>query len=153
MSPSISVPRANYLQRRLALLKKLSYFSVAVTDLEESIKQYEDLLGLKQMTEIVDTRWGFRNAMLGNGEEAWIELISPSDENSALARHMRERSRPQNPDGEGIYLVGFDVDDIEEVVTNVKDKGGRIAQEDESPKSAWVHPLSMRYAFIELNER
>jgi len=139
--------------RRHLMIKKLRYFSVAVTDLVEAIKQFQDLLGLQQMTPIQDTRWGFRNAMMGDGDEAWIELISPFDEKSALARHMRERSRPQNPNGEGIYLVGFEVDNLKEMVQRIRDQGGRVTQEAESPNTAWIHPLSTRYAFIELSER
>ena len=131
--------------------KNIRYFSVAVTNLEEGIKLYEEMFGLKQMRPIQDTRWGFRNTMMGDGKTSFIEIIEPSNPDSALARFMKERSRPQNPHGEGVYILGVDVDDLEATVQNIRDKGGKVTQEPESPDVAWVHPLSTRFAFIELH--
>ncbi|MBI4641127.1 MAG: VOC family protein [Candidatus Tectomicrobia bacterium] len=132
------------------MIKKIQYFSVAVADLDAAIKEYEERLGLKQMTPIRDTHWGFRNTMMGNGTEAFIELIEPTDPNSALARLMRDRTTPMNPKGEGIYLVGVEVDNLEESIKQVREKGGRVTQEPESPNAAWVHPLSLHYTLLEL---
>ena len=131
--------------------KNIRYFSVAVTNLEEGIKLYEDMFGLKQMRPIRDTRWGFRNTMMGDGQTSFIEIIEPSNPDSPLARFMKERSRPQNPHGEGVYILGVDVDDLDATVQNIRDKGGKVTQEPESPDVAWVHPLTARYAFIELH--
>ncbi len=36
--------------------KNIRYFSVAVTNLDEGIKLYEDMFGLKQMTPIHETQ-------------------------------------------------------------------------------------------------
>lgn len=134
------------------MLKRLRYFSVAVADLEAAIKTYLDFFGLQQMTSIGETRWGFRATMLGDGQQAWIELVSPSPTNpdSALARFMRERSNPLNPHGEGLYLVGFEVDDLETTVEQIRAAGGRVTTEPQTPSAAWVHPLSANYVLIEL---
>jgi len=131
--------------------KNIKYFSVAVTNLEEGIKLYEDMFGLKQMRPIQEARWGFRNTMMGDGQTSFIEIIEPTDPNSALARFMKERSQAQNPNGEGVYILGVEVDDLEATVKNIRDKGGAVTQEPESPDVAWVHPLAMRYTFIELH--
>ncbi len=134
------------------MIKKIRYFSVAVTDLEAAIKEYEERLGLKQMTPIRDTRWGLRNAMMGDGTEAFIELIEPTSPNSALARFMRDRTTPTNPKGEGLYLVGVEVENLEESIKQIREKGGRVTQEPESPTTAWVHPLSLHYTLLELQQ-
>ena len=131
--------------------KNISYFSVAVTNLDEGIKLYEDMFGLKQMTSIRETRWGFRNAIMGDGEKRFIEIIEPTNPNSPIARFMKERSRPQNPHGEGVYIIGVEVDDLEATIKRIRDRGGKVTQEPESPDVAWVHPLTMRYTFIELH--
>ena len=131
--------------------KKIKYFSVAVTNLEEGIKLYEDMFGLKQMTPIQEARWGFRNAIMGDGQKSFVEIIEPTNPNSALARFMNERSRPQNPHGEGVYIIGVEVDDLEATIKHIRDRGGKVTQELESPDTAWVHPLTMRYTFIELH--
>jgi len=131
--------------------KNIRYFSVAVTNIDEGIKLYEDMFGLKQMTPIRETQWGFRSVMMGDGQKSFIEIIEPVNPNSPLARFMKERSRPQNPHGEGVYIIGVDVDDIEATIKNIRDRGGKVAVEPESPDIAWVHPLTTRYAFIELH--
>ena len=131
--------------------KNIRYFSVAVTSIDEGIKLYEDMFGLKQMTPIRETQWGFRGVMMGDGQKSFIEIIEPVNPNSALARFMKERSRPQNPHGEGVYIIGVDVDDFEATIKNIRDRGGKVTVEPESPDIAWVHPLTTRYAFIELH--
>ena len=90
--------------------------------------------------------------MMGNGTEALIEIIQPEDPNSALARFMRDRIGPGNPEGQGIYLVGIEVDNLKETVENVRAHGGRVAEEAESPNAAWVHPLTLRNVFFELQQ-
>ncbi len=130
----------------------IQYFSVAVNDLEAAIKRYEQAFGLKQRTEIVDTRWGFRNCMIGTDEENLIELISPSREDSALARFMKMRDSDAYPGGEGLYLVGLRVDDVEAAKEMATGAGIRITTEEESPRSAWVHPASNGNVMFEFNE-
>lgn len=131
--------------------KNIRYFSVAVTNIDDGIKLYQDMFGLKQMTPISDTRWGFRATMMGDGETSFVEIVQPINSNSALARFMKERSRPENPHGEGVYLIGIEVDDLEATIKRIRDQGGKVAQEPESPDLAWAHPLTMRYAFFELH--
>jgi len=131
--------------------KNIRYFSVAVTNLDEGIRLYQDMFGLKQMTPIAETRWGFRRAMMGDGQKSFLEIIEPTGPNSALARFMKERSRPENPHGEGVYLIGVEVDDFEGTIKHIRDRGGKVAQEPESPDMAWVHPLTTSFAFIELH--
>ncbi len=130
--------------------QEIKYFSVAVTDLEAGIKVYEDMFGLKPMTEITETRWGFRAVMLGNDDRMQVEIVQPSNPESPLARFMKERSRPQNQHGEGVYIIGVAVDNLAESVARVRQHGGKVAQDPELPNLAWVHPLASKYVLIEL---
>lgn len=132
------------------MFKRIRYFSIAVTDLDEGMKRFESLFGLKAMTEPFEQRWGFKGVMLGNGEDRLVEMIQPSDPNSALARFMKERAIPSNPNGEGMYLVSVEVDDIEATVKQIQDAGGRVTRDENSPRTAWVHPTTSNFAFLEL---
>ena len=58
--------------------------------------------------------------MMGDGQKAFIEIIEPTNPNSALSRFMEERARPQNPHGEGVYIIGVDVDDLEATIKNIR---------------------------------
>ena len=84
--------------------KNIKYFSVAVTNIDEGIKLYRDMFGLKQMTPIREARWGFRNVMMGDGERHFLEIIEPINPDSALARFMKERAHPQNQRLRGDWL-------------------------------------------------
>lgn len=132
-------------------MPKFQYFSVAVRDLEAGIKRYEEMFGLKQTGEIFEQRWGFRGVMMGNDDGNMLELISPQREDSALKRFMDMRSGDAYPDGEGLYLIGMEVDDIEEAVQRAQDAGATVLEE-ESPTSAWIHPLSNGNVFVEFNQ-
>lgn len=132
---------------------EFQYFSVAVNDLEAGIERYTRLLGLTQMSEITEQRWGFRGCMLGNGTTRFIELISPSRDDSALARFMKMRNGDAYPGGEGLYLVGLRVDDIKATVATLQAAGAKVTIEDESPSLAWLHPLSNGNVLIELNDQ
>ena len=134
------------------MFKRIRYFSIAVTDLDEGMKKFENLFGLKAMTEPFEQRWGFKGVMLGNGEDRLIEMIQPSAPDSALARFMKERAIPSNPNGEGIYLVSVEVDDINETVKQIREAGGRVTQDENSPNTAWVHPTTSNFAFMELTQ-
>ncbi len=134
------------------LFKGIRYFSVAVRDLEEAIGIYAGL-GMEQNSPVREARWGFRNTMMGHEGQNLVELIQVSDANSALGRFMKSRANSDNPEGEGIYLVSMEVDDLPATIERIQSAGGRVATDPESPNTAWVHPLSTRFAFLELSQR
>jgi hypothetical protein len=90
--------------------------------------------------------------MLGIGDTNVIELISPSSPDSALARFMKMREGDAYPGGEGLYLVGFQVDDVKSTIASAEGVGARVTTEAESPRSAWVHPASNGNVMLEFNE-
>ena len=132
------------------MLTRLTNFTVAVNDMEGAIDQYRKLFGLELMRPITPPfEWGFRTAYVGNGRDAFIELLEPTEAGSAAARFIRSR-------GEGVYLVSFDVDDLDAAGRQVRTNGGRVTgiPEDEDPKPdtdvVWVHPATTRGVYIEL---
>ena len=132
---------------------RFQYFSVAVRDLEAGIKRYEEFFGLKPVGEITEQRWGFRGVMLGTDDGAILELISPAREDSALKRFMDLREGDAYPNGEGLYLVGMQVADLEAAAARIEAAGGKITREAESANAVWVHPLSNGNVFVELLAR
>jgi catechol 2,3-dioxygenase-like lactoylglutathione lyase family enzyme len=133
-------------------IQGINYFSIAVNDLDEAIERYTKVFGLKQRGEVQETRWGFKNCMIGTDETSFIELIAPSDENSALARFMKMRAGPAYPGGEGIYLVGLRVDDVDEDRQRLEAAGLKMNTEPESPRLAWVHPATNGNVMLELGQ-
>ncbi len=130
-------------------VQKLQYFSVATKDLEGTIKRYEESLGLTQTTEINEQRWGFRACMMGIGDQNVVELVSPVNDESPLARFMAMREGDAYPGGEGLYLTSFRVDDMDEAVDQAEAGGLTVTRVPESPNAAWVHPASNGNVMIE----
>ena len=112
------------------MFQHIGYFSVAVSNLDEAIQRYEALFDLQVMTPPQERRQGFKSATLGNGTEGLIELIQPSTPDSALGRFMKERAIPSNPNGEGVYMVSIEVDDIKKTVQRIQEQGGRVTLVD-----------------------
>jgi len=116
--------------------------SVVVRDLEAAIKNFETLFGLKVHHKGESKEFGFKNAILPLGK-GHIELLQPTDASSAIGRFLETR-------GEGVYLVGFDVEDIAGNAKKLRDKGIRVTEGGPDFPIAWVHPKDAHGLFVEL---
>jgi methylmalonyl-CoA/ethylmalonyl-CoA epimerase len=117
--------------------------SIVVKDVEEAAKRFENLFGLKVYSRNVSKEYGFKNAILPLGK-GHIELMQPTDPNSAAAKFLKTH-------GEGVYLVGFDVKDVEGSARKLKEKGVRVTYNAKFPV-AWVHPQDAHGVFVELRK-
>jgi len=83
---------------------------------------------------------------VGDGE---VELVQPTDPESSLAKFLEKR-------GEGMHHLCIEVDDIEGVVTSLKDKGVRLINEEPislpGRKMAFIHPKAANGVLVELYE-
>ena len=118
--------------------------SIVVKDLEAAIKRFETLFDLKLYERRESKDFGFKNAILPLGK-GHIDLIQPTDPSSAVARFLETR-------GEGIYLVGFEVEDIPASVKTLRERGARVIQRSQDDPVAWVHPKDAHGLFVELRK-
>ena len=130
------------------MLQKLSSVCIAVNNLQDGIDQYQKLFNLELMIPVSESKeFGFRNAWLGNGTDAFIEILEPTDPDNAISRFLKNK-------GEGIYLIEFDVDNVPEAASHIKANGGRLTGipqgQEPSPETRnfWVHPASAKGVFI-----
>lgn len=129
------------------MITGVRHIGIAVSDLDEAIKFYRDVLGLKleDAHEVKDMK--MRMAFFSTGGETSIELVQPTDSESALAKFLEKR-------GEGVHHIAFQVDNIESALEVAKKKGLLLI--DEKPrvgahgtKIAFIHPKSTRGVLIE----
>lgn len=95
---------------------------IAVRDIEVAAKRYSELLGISFWDGGVRSDYGLRAMVSWDGG---IELISPVDNNSMVARFIEER-------GEGLFGVIFKVGDLEEARARAKAKGFRVTGDVET---------------------
>ena len=115
--------------------------SVVVKDLEVATKRFETLFGLKVYARRESKEFGFKNAILPLGK-GHIELMQPTDKTSAVGRFLETR-------GEGVYLVGFDVEDVPGSTKKLQEKGAKVTLAG-NEAVAWVHPREAHGVFVEM---
>jgi len=131
------------------MIKKIDHIAMAVKDLDQAAKFYQNSLGLPLSgVEVVaeqKTKVGFFRIGESN-----IELVQPAEPGSPLDKFLDTR-------GPGIHHICLEVDDIESEIKSLLDKG--VAMIDQKPrmgahrsKVAFIHPKSSNGILIELVE-
>lgn len=129
---------------------KVDHIGIAVNNLEETLKFYTDILGLEcQGTEVVEEQ-KVRVAFLPVGDTE-VELLESTDPEGPIARFIEKN-------GEGVQHIAFRVDNIEEAIAHMQEKGLKMI--DEKPrygaggaKIAFVHPKGTNRVLVELSQR
>jgi methylmalonyl-CoA epimerase len=131
------------------MIKKVNHIAIAVKDLDQAAKFYQNTLGLSLSgVEVVaeqKTKVGFFKIGESN-----IELVQPAEPGSPLDKFLETR-------GPGIHHICLEVDDIEAEIKSLLDKG--VPMIDQKPrlgahhsKVAFIHPKSSNGVLIELVE-
>ena len=129
---------------------RVDHIGIAVKNLDEMVKWYEDTLGVKAHgTEIVEEQ-KVKVAFLPIGESE-LELLEDTTGDGAVAKFIEKN-------GEGIQHIALRVDNIEETLAELKAKDVRLI--DQTPRYgagnasiAFVHPKATHGILLELCER
>lgn len=131
---------------------RVDHVGIAVNNLEENLKFYEEVLGLKcEETEVVEEQ-NVKVAFLPVGDTE-LELLESTCEDGPIAKFIAK-----NGGRGGIQHVAVRVDNIEKAIEEVKQKGYKMI--DEKPrygagnaKIAFCHPKGTDGVLLELSER
>ena len=131
------------------MLKKINHIAIAVTNVEEAAKFYEQVLGLKLTGVEVVTAQKTKVGFFKIGESN-IELVQPAEPESPLVKFLETK-------GQGIHHICFEVEDVEAEVKTYLEKGATMVDQKPRPgahntKVAFVHPKSSSGVLIELCE-
>jgi lactoylglutathione lyase len=107
---------------------KVKYTTIAVADMDASIKFYTEIMGL-EIYDQFNPYPGFTITFMKGEGEGIIELI--------------ENAEDENTGKPGLIAVGIEVEDIHTTVKELKSKGAKFTREP-TPISA-----GMRLAFLE----
>lgn len=130
-------------------LTHIEHIGIAVNNLEESIKYYENVLGLKcySIEEVVDQK--VKTAFFKVGQTK-IELLESTSPDGPIGKYIEKK-------GEGIHHLAFHVNNLQNALDETKEKGIRLI--DEKPRSgaegldiAFLHPKSTNGVLTELCE-
>ena len=129
------------------MIEKIEHIGIAVKNLDEANKIYEQLLGTPPYKmETVDSE-GVNTSFFKTGESK-VELLQATEEESAITKFIAKK-------GEGIHHIAFAVKDIYKEIKRLKEEGYAII--NESPKKGadnklvcFVHPKNTKGVLIEL---
>lgn len=126
---------------------RIAHVGIAVPDLDAALAFYREVLGLEpDPPEVAD---GANIVALSFGE-AQVELLSPRDPESPIARFLTRR-------GPGIHHICYRVPDLDAALAACRAAGYRLV--DETPRRgaggrriAFVHPKATAGILLELTE-
>ncbi len=128
----------------------VDHIGIAVKNLDETIKFYEETLGVKcsGIEEVDEQKVRVAFMPLGDAELEFLESTSPE---GPIARFI-------DKNGEGIQHLALRVDDIEGALKEMEEKGVRMI--DVVPrygagnsKIAFLHPKGTKGVLLELAQR
>jgi methylmalonyl-CoA/ethylmalonyl-CoA epimerase len=138
----------NILRGKMAKVKKINHVAVVVEDIQASLPFWQGALGisLKKIEDVPAQKAKVAFLPVGDSE---IELVEPSDSESGTGKFLKEK-------GSGMHHLCLEVDDIQGMLSQLKEKGVRLINEVplemEGRKVAFVHPKSTGGVLIELYE-
>lgn len=127
--------------------QRIEHIGIAVTDLEEAIKYWEDVMGLEcyNIEEVVDQK--VKTAFFKVGEVK-IELLEATAADSPIAKFIEKK-------GQGVHHIAFAVDNVDKALEDVEKAGVRLIDKT-SRKGAegldigFLHPKSTLGVLTEL---
>ena len=128
-------------------MNKIEHIGIAVKNLELSNTIFEDILGSPPYkTEKVESE-GVSTSFFKVGPNK-IELLEATREDSPISKFIEKR-------GEGIHHIAFAVDNVEEEIKRLVEKGYRLINEipkkgADKKRIAFLHPKSSNGVLIEL---
>jgi len=127
----------------------IEHIGIAVSNLEESIKYYENVLGLKcyAVEEVVDQKVKTAFFMIGQTK---IELLESTDPEGPIGKFIEKK-------GAGVHHIAFAVDDLASALPAMEAKGVQLI--DKRPRRGaeglnigFLHPKSTGGVLTELCE-
>jgi methylmalonyl-CoA/ethylmalonyl-CoA epimerase len=130
-------------------IKRIDHIAVVVDNLEAALAFWREALGMELDHTLDVPNENAIVAFLPVGDSE-IELVKPTLADSGLGRYLEKR-------GPGMHHICLEVDDIEGVMTHLKEKGIELINETprlaaNGKKYAFVHPKSAFGVMIELYE-
>ncbi len=132
------------------MFEKIDHIGIAVKNLEQALAFYRDQIGIEcKGTEVVEEQ-KVKVAFMPVGESK-LELLESTELDGPVGKFIEKK-------GEGVHHLSFRVSNIEEKISELKEKG--IAMIDEKPRYgaggariAFLHPKGTGGVLIELCER
>lgn len=122
-------------------ITKVNHIGIAVNDIDDAVKLYTDILGLKVTNIEVVADQNAKTAIIPVGETK-IELIQSTSPEGIIAKFIERR-------GEGLHHIALEVDDIQDALKTMNEKGVALIDQTarkgvENTDIAFLHPKATK---------
>ncbi len=127
-------------------MMKIDHIAIAVNNVEESAKVYQEALGIQDVEfETVESE-GVKVAII-HLENGRIELMQPTNDASPIKKFLEKK-------GQGLHHMALETSDIEGEVSRMEGCGiqflGKIRPGSAGTKVTFIHPKSLHGVLAEL---
>jgi len=131
----------------MAKVKSIAHVAVVVDDMEKALSFWRDALGmgLHELRDVPAEKSEVAFLPLAGSE---VELVRPTTDDSGIAKYLARR-------GPGLHHLCLEVDDIEDMLVQLKSKDVRLINEAprtsaDGKKYAFIHPEATGGVLVEL---
>jgi len=128
-------------------IKSVNHVAVVVDDMEKALSFWQNALGM-HVHELRDVPAEKSQVAFLPLEGSEVELVMPTSDDSGIAKYLAKR-------GPGMHHICLEVDDIEDMLAQLRTKGVRLINEQprsssDGKKYAFIHPESTGGVLVEL---
>ena len=133
------------------MIGKLNHIAIATPSLDDAIKTYKDMLGVKISDPIDQIDHGVKVVFI-ELPNTKIELLEPLGENSPIENFLNKNKKG------GVHHICFEVVDIDSAVMHLNRDGATILGDGKAKIGAhgkpviFLHPKDFNGTLIELEE-
>jgi methylmalonyl-CoA/ethylmalonyl-CoA epimerase len=133
----------------MANIKSINHIAIVVDDIEAALGFWRDDLGL-QLDHVENVSAEKSIVAFLPLQDSEVELVKPTAEDTGVSRFLKSR-------GPGLHHICFEVDDIDEMLIELRNKGVKLINDQAvtgtgGKKIAFIHPQSTHGVLVELYE-
>lgn len=132
------------------MITGMNHVAIAVRNLDEALKMYATVFGLKPSKIETVPEQGVKAALLPLPQGGEIELLEPIDPNGGVAKFLESK-------GEGIHHICLDVDDVDAELNTLAGKGVQLidkkGRKGLAGKVGFIHPKATKGVLVELAQK
>ena len=133
------------------MIGKLNHIAIATPKLDEAVKTYKNMLGVKISSPIDQIDHGVKVVFI-ELQNTKIELLEPLGEKSPIENFLEKNKKG------GIHHICFEVKDINSAILSLEKDGATVLGDGEAKIGAhgnpviFLHPKDFNGTLIELEE-
>ena len=132
---------------KMPKIKNINHIAIVVEDIDDALAFWRDSLGIDvhELRDVPIEKSKVAFLPISGGE---IELVQPTTPDSGIVKYLNKR-------GQGMHHICLEVDDIDGMLEQLKNKGVRMINEQprtsaDGKRYAFVHPESASGVLVEL---